>query len=82
MKLVFRRVSTQAAKEAETSPVAPDSALGKNRKRHPLFGILKGKVTIVPGTDLTKPADPSWGLKYRYANGVEVVKEHNNGVLL
>ena len=31
-------------------------------KRHPLFGFLKGTVTIAPGVDLTEPADPYWGL--------------------
>ncbi|MFN0137980.1 MAG: Gfo/Idh/MocA family protein [Phycisphaerae bacterium] len=31
-----------------------------------------------PGSD---PTDPSWGLTMRYANGVEVVKDHNNGIL-
>jgi hypothetical protein len=29
--------------------------------RHPLFGALKGYIQVVPGTDLTKPADPAWG---------------------
>lgn len=31
-----------------------------------------------PGADRN---DPSWGLATRYANGVEVVKDHNNGIL-
>jgi len=31
--------------------------------RHPLFGALKGFVRVMPGTDLTKPADPAWGGK-------------------
>jgi len=35
---------------------------------------------IIEGTGAS-PADPSWGLTYRYANGVEVVKDHDNGVL-
>ena len=29
--------------------------------RHPLFGALKGYMQVMPGTDLTKPADPAWG---------------------
>jgi len=29
--------------------------------RHPLFGALKGQLRVMPGTDLTKPADPGWG---------------------
>ena len=31
-----------------------------------------------PGAD---PNDPTWGLRYRYASGVEVVKDHTNGIL-
>jgi hypothetical protein len=30
-------------------------------RRHPLFGALKGCVQVMPGTDLTEPADPAWG---------------------
>jgi len=30
-------------------------------KRHPLFGWMKGTITIAPGVDLTQPADPAWG---------------------
>jgi hypothetical protein len=29
--------------------------------RHPLFGALKGYAQVIPGTDLTQPADPEWG---------------------
>ena len=29
--------------------------------RRPLFGVLKGYVHVMPGTDLTKPADSAWG---------------------
>ena len=29
--------------------------------RHPLYGALKGYIRIMPGVDLTKPADPEWG---------------------
>jgi hypothetical protein len=28
---------------------------------HPLLGALKGRVQVMPGTDLTQPADPEWG---------------------
>jgi hypothetical protein len=31
------------------------------RPRHPVSGALKGFVRVMPGTDLTKPADPAWG---------------------
>jgi hypothetical protein len=48
-KLVFRRV-----------PDHPRSS-PPGRGRHPLLGALKGLVQIMPGTDLTEPADPEWG---------------------
>lgn len=28
--------------------------------QHPLFGCLKGQITIAPGVDLTEPACPEW----------------------
>jgi hypothetical protein len=34
----------------------------KTSGRHPLTGFMKGTVLIAPGTDLTDPADPYWGL--------------------
>ncbi len=57
-KLVFRRVQTPSRPEPE-GPGKPDQ--NGPRKRHPLFGILKELTQIVPGTDLTEPADPNWG---------------------
>jgi len=27
---------------------------------HPLYGYMQGLVRIMPGTDLTQPADPEW----------------------
>lgn len=33
-------------------------------KRHPAFGIWKGKVTLLPDYDYTQPADPDWGKVY------------------
>ncbi|CAN5163021.1 hypothetical protein BH10PSE10_BH10PSE10_21860 [soil metagenome] len=50
-KLVFRRVSKPA----------PDTPSGGEPSGHPLFGALKGTITIAPNVDLTKPADPAWG---------------------
>jgi hypothetical protein len=32
--------------------------------RHPLFGIWKGTVTLLPDYDYTLPADPDWGKVY------------------
>lgn len=57
-KLIFRCVSEASPLEPEA--IAEPSQIG-SRKRHPLFGALKGLVKITPGTDLTKPADPHWG---------------------
>jgi hypothetical protein len=54
-RLVFRRVGKRG--------VPPQVSKGSMMQgaRHPLFGALKGLVRIGRGTDLTKPADPSWG---------------------
>ena len=40
-------------------------------RRHPLFGILKGMITIAPGVDLTEPACPEladW-IEEKYGKG-------------
>ena len=52
-KLVFRRV-----REPKT-PVRVGPSAGE-QPFHPLYGYMKGLVRIMPGTDLTKPADPEW----------------------
>ncbi len=54
-KLVFRRIGGAPARAG-----ARASNNGAS-KRHPLLGALKGLVQIMPGTDLTKRADPNWG---------------------
>ena len=51
-KLVFRR-----EKKVEPSKSVPEGKPGQ----HPLFGCMKGTVTIPDGVDLTEPADPEWG---------------------
>ena len=33
----------------------------ERRGHHPLFGALKGLTQVVPGTNITDPADPDWG---------------------
>jgi len=33
-------------------------------RRHPAFGGLAGTVRVMPGVDLTEPADPDWGKVY------------------
>lgn len=52
-RVVFRRVQDRT--ERTEDRVLP---------RHPAAGFLKGMVTIMPGTDLTAPADPGWGKVY------------------
>lgn len=48
------------------------SAQTRAPKRHPLFGVMKGSTIIMPGVDLTAPADPDWGNIYDedYDHGV------------
>lgn len=56
-RLVFRRVPRTSGEQrsGDGSSSAPIE-----RGRHPLLGALKGLVRIMPGTDLTDPADPEW----------------------
>lgn len=36
----------------------------KQAYRHPIFGCMKGTMTIPPDLDLTAPVDPEWGKVY------------------
>jgi hypothetical protein len=56
-KLVFRRTR---ATDDEAGSSRSASEQTKQPRRHPLFGRMKGMITIMPGTDLTEPADPNW----------------------
>ncbi len=49
-KLVFHRVRKPKG----------EAAAGGDEPFHPLYGYMKGLVRIMPGTDLTQPADPEW----------------------
>ena len=51
-KLVFRRVRKPKAN--------PPAATGGEEPFHPAYGFMQGLVRIMPGTDLTQPADPEW----------------------
>ena len=51
-KLVFRRVGKPHA-GADAQPTMKGD-------RHPIFGALKDITRLVPGVDLTEPADPEW----------------------
>jgi hypothetical protein len=55
-KLVFRRVAK--APNREPQQLAP--AVVNKGERHPIFGALKDITRLVPGVDLTEPADPEW----------------------
>ena len=57
-KLVFRRMSMPSGQQL---PEEKPTSQSIERGQHPLRGALKGFVQIMPGTDLTKPADPDWG---------------------
>jgi hypothetical protein len=46
-KLVFKRVRA-------TKPAAPSD----DEPFHPLYGYMKGLIRIMPGVDITQPADP------------------------
>ena len=58
-RLTFRRVDKASASSLSESAQAQFEAAPICR--HPLFGAFEGLIRIMPGTDLTKPADPSWG---------------------
>ena len=50
--LLFRHVGASSQSSSESS--------SPSRPIHPAYGALKGTVWIMPGTDLTAPADPDW----------------------
>lgn len=75
-KLVFRRVARAASPPPLHPPGIADVARtytpeGKimstsaskeqTHPIHPAFGSMKGLITIMPGVDLTEPADGDWG---------------------
>ncbi len=65
-RLIFRKVSAgkRSGVRNDDQVSTPSSSSGEARpRRHPLLGALKGLIRVMPGTDLTKPADPSWGEK-------------------
>jgi hypothetical protein len=55
-KLVFRRI----IKEPNEEPSPKLEPVTKKGERHPIFGALKDITRLVPGVDLTEPADPEW----------------------
>ena len=51
-RLVFRRV--------RKSKAAGEAAQSGEKPFHPLYGAMQGLIRVMPGTDLTQPADPEW----------------------
>jgi hypothetical protein len=52
-KLVFRRVRGPEPATATTRSTG-------EKPFHPLYGMMQGLIRVMPGTDLTQPADPNW----------------------
>jgi hypothetical protein len=63
-KLVFRRV-----RGPQTAAGAMQSA--GEKPFHPLYGMMQGLIRIMPGTDLTQPADPEWAARLDAEYGPE-----------
>lgn len=66
-KLVFRRVSSP--KEQIKPTQSGDEPF------HPLYGYMQGLVRVMPGTDLTEPADPEWAARIEAEYGPEKREE-------
>lgn len=57
--LVFKRKADAPASPDRNPPGGEGNADGTG-KRHPIFGCMKGTLTIEPGLDLTAPVAPDW----------------------
>ncbi len=64
-KLVFRRVR----KPEEGTPPPGEKPF------HPAYGYMQGLVRVMPGTDLTQPADPEWADRIEAEYGPEQREE-------
>jgi len=64
-KLVFRRTRKPSAAGGGVVQAAGEKPF------HPLYGAMQGLVRIMPGTDLTQPADPEWADRLDAAYGTE-----------
>ena len=54
-KLMFRRI-----RAADSSTARPGEGTQGKTSFHPAYGAMQGLIRIMPGTDLTQPADPEW----------------------
>jgi len=61
--LVFRRAQG-APSGTKGFGESTQAQVGGAPPRHPIFGCMKGTLTIIPDVDLTEPADPDWGIVY------------------
>ncbi|KUM28910.1 hypothetical protein AU467_01220 [Mesorhizobium loti] len=61
--LVFRRAQAGSGSSKGFGESAQAEISGTS-SRHPIFGCMKGTLTIMPDVDLTEPADPDWGKVY------------------
>ena len=61
--LVFRRAKGHSSLPKGFAESAQTEIRG-TPSRHPIFGCMKGTLTIIPDVDLTEPADPDWGKVY------------------
>ncbi len=64
-KLVFRKAKKPilphpSSSEAPTAIVESQEKRAEISSRLPFFGFMKGKMTIEPGYDITKPIDVDW----------------------
>jgi hypothetical protein len=63
-KLVFRRVRKPA-------PIRTATESSDEKPFHPLYGYMQGLLRVMPGTDLTQPADPEWAARLDAEYGPE-----------
>ncbi len=66
-RLVFSRVRARGDAPSRSAPSAPPTdggQTGGGPARDRLFGCMKGSLSVAEGVDLTRPAEPEWGLCY------------------
>ncbi len=60
------------SENSQATYAGPSSSRGQGRdvrnvgaaeRRHPIFGCMKGTITVMPDVDLTEPVDFEWGEK-------------------
>jgi hypothetical protein len=69
-RLVFARLNAVDNHEGDQDERPPVPMDATTDVRHPLFGVLKGLVTIPEDLDLTQPADDEWGRRAHGERGL------------